>query len=448
MLIEAMSALSCRAVVARGWHRCYSDSVVSNSIRSCESHEYLALFQETARVKRGMNLPLAQVELSSLLQSCRSKSSENMEGPSPTLQPTSTTAPPGSDRPRLWFLHCSKGKDQLAAIAQRSVLLRGIYCRIACGDNLDDAAKDLFACQWGSNEHLKELTWSFNRRGVNGPCKLPRGSVDAAILPGLGARLGKVDLSGQADVEIELLEDRDITGPLLTLMTGRLQHVWIVEVVGRRRAGFWRQFDLGNRAYTSVSSLQADLTLLLLNLANVTARSSVLDPFCGSCSILLLAAWLGAKKIHGIDVDARALSSQKKVRQRSEAATLKENFEKLGLPMPQLVCADSLDFPRPALLQQETYDAVVTDLPYGRLESLAGRSLEEVLFGTLVLARDVLCFNGRVALLASAKTRDICEQVTNSGLTLVYAAQLCHKRCIVVAENKNAESRVVPQTFA
>ena len=103
-------------------------------------------------------------------------------------------------------------------------------------------------------------------------------------------------------------------------------------------------------------------------LAQVVEGSLVLDPFCGSASILLGCAALGAATV-GIDIDEKVL------RGRGDGACIATNFAERGLPPPEallhgdMASADVLLPPEPGG-RYERFDAIVTDPPYGLMEGL------------------------------------------------------------------------------
>ena len=111
------------------------------------------------------------------------------------------------------------------------------------------------------------------------------------------------------------------------------------------------------RPFKRSGILNSELARLMVNLGKVLPGTSILDPFCGSGSILIEAYYNGAAKIVGIDIDARMLEGAK------------ENFRFLGIeadkdPRIELIRGDC----RQVLANYPpgSFDAVVTDPPYGR----------------------------------------------------------------------------------
>jgi tRNA G10 N-methylase Trm11 len=118
------------------------------------------------------------------------------------------------------------------------------------------------------------------------------------------------------------------------------------------------------KPYRTSSSLPARLARALVNLVAPPAHS-ILDPFCGTGSILLEAGALGLISF-GMDNNIKM------------AGMSRRNLAHFGYPA-QVELGDAQDC-------TQTADAIVTDLPYGRLLEQDQRALREVLHNTVQLA--------------------------------------------------------------
>lgn len=116
----------------------------------------------------------------------------------------------------------------------------------------------------------------------------------------------------------------------------------------------WRQ-----RQYRHHVSLKPDFARLLVNLARAREGETVLDPFCGTGSVLIEAGLMGMKAI-GNDIDAGMVRA------------CRRNLEIEGLEA-KITQADISDFSIP-----KKVDAIVTDLPYGKAASLHGAEKEKL----------------------------------------------------------------------
>jgi tRNA G10 N-methylase Trm11 len=118
------------------------------------------------------------------------------------------------------------------------------------------------------------------------------------------------------------------------------------------------------KPYRTTSSLPSRLARALVNLAAPSAKS-ILDPFCGTGSILLEAQAIGLASF-GMDLNPKMVGMSRL------------NLEHFGYPA-QVDWGDALDCPR-------TADAVVTDLPYGRILKIDPGRLLAILRHTVRLA--------------------------------------------------------------
>ncbi|MDQ7029981.1 MAG: methyltransferase [Ardenticatenia bacterium] len=142
------------------------------------------------------------------------------------------------------------------------------------------------------------------------------------------------------------------------------------------------------RVYHHRAALKAVVAYGLLRLAHLErAEGALLDPFCGSGTILLEAAFvMPAYELHGCDVDSRAVEGAR------------QNAALLGLvERVHLRCADALHLAE--VYAPGTFEAIITNPPYG---VRVGRGLNFYRFYTRFLAQahHVLCPDGRLVLLA------------------------------------------------
>jgi tRNA (guanine10-N2)-dimethyltransferase len=121
----------------------------------------------------------------------------------------------------------------------------------------------------------------------------------------------------------------------------------------------------------------------LNDLANVVAGGTVLDPFCGTGSLLLEAAKLGAS-VCGSDVNRDAvLGTAANLRAEGFVADLRVTDAR----------ARYADW-------GTTFDAIVTDLPYGRSAAVRARDVETLAVQSLDATRHSLSPDGRIVVMA------------------------------------------------
>ncbi|MBN1761473.1 MAG: methyltransferase domain-containing protein [Methanomicrobia archaeon] len=110
------------------------------------------------------------------------------------------------------------------------------------------------------------------------------------------------------------------------------------------------------RPFFSPVVIMPKIARALVNLSGVNAAELLLDPFCGTGGILIEAGAIGAGAI-GADV------------QRKMVGGARENLEFFGL-QGDLIVSDASKIP----LKDNSLDAVVTDMPYGRASFVLGSS--------------------------------------------------------------------------
>lgn len=105
---------------------------------------------------------------------------------------------------------------------------------------------------------------------------------------------------------------------------------------------------------TTTTAMEPELAFLMASFGNVQAHSHVLDPCCGSASLLLCAAAREATVLVGVDQNATAFTG----------AALE--FDRHDLPQPQLLQGDVLAPQLTPALSSPTslYDAILCDPPY------------------------------------------------------------------------------------
>jgi tRNA (guanine10-N2)-dimethyltransferase len=124
-------------------------------------------------------------------------------------------------------------------------------------------------------------------------------------------------------------------------------------------------------------------------LARAKAGELVLDPFCGTGSVLVEAAIIGCR-ILGCDI------------QRRMAEGTRRNLKHFGIEPEGLVIADSRKLPLSQI------DHIVTDPPYGKSATTMKSTTKQIVEGVLGSARVVLR-EGQLICIASPKTLNIAR---------------------------------------
>ncbi len=158
------------------------------------------------------------------------------------------------------------------------------------------------------------------------------------------------------------------------------------------------------------SAMPSKLARCMVNLARAEAGELVLDPFCGTGSVMVEAALIGCRVL-GFDV------------QRRMAEGTKRNLKHFSVEPEGLVVADSRKLPLTRI------DCLVTDPPYGKSATTMKSTTKQIVEGVLSSARSLLR-EGQlicIALPIRAKqsgqeermSEEIAEYVSNLGFKTV-----------------------------
>ena len=135
----------------------------------------------------------------------------------------------------------------------------------------------------------------------------------------------------------------------------------------------------GRRPFRHPSTMLPKLARCMVNLARVKPGSLVLDPFCGSGSILVEAGAMGCR-VYGLDIKDRMVKG------------CLSNLDYVGYPYEGLLVGDAGKLPFRA------FDGIITDPPYGRASSTHGKSTKTLVSEFLSDAMSVLPTGGYISI--------------------------------------------------
>jgi tRNA (guanine10-N2)-dimethyltransferase len=137
------------------------------------------------------------------------------------------------------------------------------------------------------------------------------------------------------------------------------------------------------------SAMPSKLARCMVNLTRTKAGELVLDPFCGTGSVMVEAALIGCRVL-GFDV------------QRRMAVGCRKNLKHFSVEPEGLVIADARRLPITKI------DHLVTDPPYGRSATTMKLTTKQIVEGVLGSARSLLREGQRICI-ASPKTLNIAR---------------------------------------
>jgi len=177
--------------------------------------------------------------------------------------------------------------------------------------------------------------------------------------------IGKIIFKGTKGVKVDLKRPGKIFIGVLTddmfffgLRLTEIKHKDLLERSPRRRVFF------------HPAAMTAKMARCMVNLAQTKAGDLVLDPFCGTGSILIEAGLMGCR-IVGFDIKKRMVKGSL------------ENLRFFGIEPECLAVADACSPPLPT----KSIDHIITDPPYGSAASTFGlttRDLIERFFSSAV----------------------------------------------------------------
>jgi tRNA (guanine10-N2)-dimethyltransferase len=135
------------------------------------------------------------------------------------------------------------------------------------------------------------------------------------------------------------------------------------------------------------SAMPAKLARCMVNLAEPKAEELVFDPFCGTGSMLIEAAFTGCRVL-GLDVQSRMVKGSRR------------NLAYFNIDPEGLVVGDARNMP------VTRFDCVVTDPPYGRSATTLKRTTRQIIEEVLVAVHDILD-KGRRVCMAAPKNVDV-----------------------------------------
>ncbi len=210
----------------------------------------------------------------------------------------------------------------------------------------------------------------------------------------LEQKIGEIILDRVKGIKVRLT-DPDVA--FLGILTGD------VFVFGRRLAEIpakpFVERRPRKRPFFHPSAMPAKLARCMVNLAQPEAGDVVLDPFCGTASMLIEAGLIGCRVV-GFDVQWRMVRGSLR------------NLQQYGVEADGVLRADARYPP------VHMVDCVVTDPPYGRSAKTLGREVGDIVRHFLSIAEDCVP-RGRRVCVAFPKGVEIGKMTRSSGFKLV-----------------------------
>ncbi len=276
----------------------------------------------------------------------------------------------------------------LESIARRSALTRVCCAEILCAKA---ETKEILkrSREAAFKKHLKRGQSFVVRVRRIGESALDVDSVE------LEREIGAVIWDEVAGVNVSL-KQADVT--FFGVLTGGFF------VLGRKLAqvvpGVFLERGPRRRPFFHPSAMPAKLARCMVNLAQPRMSEVVLDPFCGTASMLIEAGLIGCRVL-GLDVQWRMVRGSLR------------NLMRYGVNAGSGVLRADARFP-----PVHGVDCIVTDPPYGRSAKTLGREVSDIVADFLRVAAECVT-RGRRICIAFPKGLRISELAQGSGFKVV-----------------------------
>jgi len=250
------------------------------------------------------------------------------------------------------------------------ILRRSALTRICC--------LEIFRCQADIGEILREAR-NASYEGLLG--EKESFSVRVSRVRGASPHINGMTLERELGAIIpgKVVDLRNPSKEFLGILTDDL-FVFGLKL-GEIKPGVFVERRPCRRPFFHPTAMPAKLARCMVNLARPKPEMLILDPFCGTSSILIEAGLMGYR-VMGMDVKRRMIRGSVK------------NLSRYGVDWEGLVVADALKNP----VRQA--DRIVTDPPYGRSATTMGVAPNELLRGFLSFVPELLPRGGFVCLAA------------------------------------------------
>ncbi|KAA8493416.1 tRNA (guanine(10)-N2)-methyltransferase-like [Porphyridium purpureum] len=323
-----------------------------------------------------------------------------------SLPPSAQFRTPGDSLHGDVFYFCElRSEREARLVAQRAFLLKAVYEVIGHGNSYEsacdaavrtvssDSARQAASWSDGMQELMKGASFRIDVQAFGRSVKQEqKAGLMARFAPVLLQFPGKVNLKSPQH-RLMILEDAfpvaghqqhsqlALNGEHLSVPEPDIRQVFLARLIGETQGGILsKKFRLPDRQYVGTTSMDAELAFIMANVALVRpGRSLILDPFCGTGSILISAVASGAHCI-GADIDPRVLRgygyNQPEPQSHTSSGIL-SNFEQYGLERPAGILRGDLVHSYWQSPCGGWLDAIITDPPYGIRESIRTVDVEK-----------------------------------------------------------------------
>jgi len=257
----------------------------------------------------------------------------------------------------LVLVESPAGEEKVKKIFERSALIRSVGLWVATLKNLE-------------LKNLGEVNWDFVKSPFAVRVEDPAGVMEQGIAAKLAGPIWWHLEKNRRCVSV------DLTNPKTTVyFIADKGKIYIQKLLWKAEKGRFLKREPMRKPAFHPTGLRPKLARLLVNLSRAKEKELLLDPFCGTSSVLIEAAVIGTK-IAGNDIDEDMILASKR------------NLKFYKIHGFRLVEGDALKLEKN--FRKNSVDAMATDPPYGRSSRIGAKNIVELYTGFLKSALNVL----------------------------------------------------------
>jgi tRNA (guanine10-N2)-methyltransferase len=256
--------------------------------------------------------------------------------------------------------------EEACAVARQCILVRAIFVPLGHGRDYIQCVQSLSEMRAGEacldmmadGDLKKSLSFKCAVEAFGRKYTMPEQLERMERFHALFERFSGPVRLRNPDSEFWIIEDAfPATGHKSDSAHGNPRQIFLGRKVTDGAAHLGHEFHLSRRCYIGPTSMDAELAFVMANMAHVRPGSLILDPFCGTGSVLVSCARLGAHVI-GSDLSINVL------RGKPDGTNIVSNFDQYGLTRPVGILRSDL-LHSPFQTKRPWLDAIVCDPPYG-----------------------------------------------------------------------------------
>jgi tRNA (guanine10-N2)-dimethyltransferase len=183
------------------------------------------------------------------------------------------------------------------------------------------------------------------------------------------------------------------------------KNIFVGRLINKLNRKAFDKRKVQHRPFFSPISIHPRIARALVNLAHVTPKTIILDPFCGTGGFLIEAGLIGCK-LYGSDIHPKMIEGTKK------------NLDYYHI-IPKILI--NSDIGKLSDHLQEHVDGIITDAPYGKSTTTKQEILEKLYHRTFETLSNILKINGYIIIGLPNKTyiKKFCQYFELKNIIII-----------------------------